>query len=133
MIQWILPEMLAIVFMLLASLMQEPNRRHFMALMLAGAGAAYMSGGGFGKWEMAFCVVVTICSFQGLRSYRFIGIGWILHAGWDILHHLCGNPILPFDPTSSFGCAIFDPIIAVWCFAGAPSLRRAREQASRPI
>src|SRR5262249_35086219 len=59
---------------------------------------------------------------QRPRSYRFIGIGWLLHTGWDILHHLYGNPLLPFDPTSSLGCAICDPVIAAWCFAGAPSL-----------
>ena len=86
------------------------------------AGSAYLSGGGFGLWELAFCTVLTICAYNGLRSYRFIGIGWLLHTGWDILHHLYGNPLLPCDPTSSLGCAICDPVIAAWCFAGAPSL-----------
>jgi len=37
-----------------------------------------------------------------------------------VLHHLYGNPIIPFAPTSSLGCAICDPVIAIWCFAGAP-------------
>src|SRR5271154_3655568 len=72
-------------------------------------------------WEMAFCTVVAICAYNGLRSYRFIGIGWLLHTAWDILHHLYGHPIIPFLPTSSFGCAVCDPVIALWCFAGAPS------------
>ena len=99
-IQWIAPAMIAIVFILLISLMKEPNRRLFMAIILGGAGSAYLSGGGFGKWEMAFSTVMTICAYQGLRSYRFIGIGWLLHTGWDILHHLYGNPLLPFDATS---------------------------------
>jgi hypothetical protein len=40
----------------------------------------------------------------------------------DLPHHLWGNPIWPFMPTSSFGCMIFDTLIAVWFLAGAPSL-----------
>jgi hypothetical protein len=121
-IQWIVPVVIALVFILLASLIKEPARQKIMALMIAGAGAAYLSGGGFGLWEMAFCAVLTVCAYKGLRSYQFIGIGWMLHTAWDILHHLYGNPLLPFDRTSSLGCAICDPVIAVWCFAGAPSL-----------
>jgi len=121
-IQWIVPVIVAIVFILLCSLMKEPNRKNFMAIIVGGAGAAYLSGGGFGKWELAFCTLLAICAYNGLRSYRFIGTGWLLHTGWDILHHLYGNPLLPFDATSSLGCAICDPVIAAWCFAGAPSL-----------
>ena len=121
-IQWIMPVVIAMVFISLTSLIREPARKKFMAILIGGAGAAYLSGGGFGLWEMAFCTVLTICAYNGLRSYRFIGIGWMLHTAWDILHHLYGNPLLPFDLTSSLGCAICDPVIAVWCFAGAPSL-----------
>ncbi len=114
--------MIALAFILLVSLIKEPNRRSFMAILVAGAAAAYLSGGGFGKWELVFCTVMAFCAYQGLRSYRFIGIGWVLHTAWDILHHLYGNPLLPFDATSSLGCAICDPVIAACCFAGAPSL-----------
>ena len=121
-IQWFVPVIVAIVFILLCSLLKEPNRRNFMAILAGGAGAAYLSGGGFGIWEVVFCATMTIPAYKGLRSYRFIGIAWLLHTGWDILHHLYGNPILPFDAASSLGCAIFDPVIAAWCFAGAPSL-----------
>src|SRR5580700_5331333 len=103
-IQWIMPVVIAIVFILLCSLIKEPARRKFMAILIAGAGSAYLSGGGFGLWEIAFCTVLAICAYIGLRSYRFIGIGWLLHTGWDILHHLYGNAILPFDSTSSLGC-----------------------------
>jgi len=117
-----MPVVIAMVSILLISLIQEPARKKFMAILLAGAGAAYLSGGGFGLWEMAFCAVLAICAYNGLRSYQFIGIGWLLHTAWDILHHLYGNPLLPFDLTSSLGCAICDPVIAVWCFAGAPSV-----------
>jgi hypothetical protein len=45
-----------------------------------------------------------------------------MHAAWDLPHHLWGNPIWPFMPTSSFGCVIFDSLIALWFLVGAPSL-----------
>jgi hypothetical protein len=115
------PVIVAFVYISLCSLFKEPNRRSFNAIFITGAGAAYLSGG-FGIWEFVFLVVVTYCAYRGLRSYGFIGVGWLLHTGWDVLHHLYGNPIVPFIPDSSFGCAITDPVIALWCFAGAPSV-----------
>ncbi len=130
--QWIMPVVIALVFIVLTSLIKEPVRQKFMAVLLAGAGGAYLSGGGFGGWEMAFCAVMAVCAYHGLRSYRFIGIGWLLHTGWDILHHLYGNPMLPFDLTSSLGCAVCDPVIAVWCFAGAPGISKAIERRLQP-
>jgi len=39
------PVVVAIVFIIGSSLIKEPNRRNFMAIMIAGAGAAYLSGG----------------------------------------------------------------------------------------
>lgn len=33
-----------------------------------------------------------------------------------------GQPPLAFMPTSSWGCMIFDAIIAIWFLAGAPAL-----------
>jgi hypothetical protein len=115
------PIIVAIVFIAATSLLKEPSRRNFMAIMIAGAGAAYLNGG-LGKWEFTFTAVVTYCAYKGLHSYRFIGVGWLLHTAWDVVHHLYGTPIVPFVNTSSLGCAICDPIIAAWCFAGAPSL-----------
>ena len=109
------------LYIVASSLIREPSRRSFNAIMIAGAGAAYL-GGGFGVWEFAFTAVVTFCAFKGLQSYRFIAVGWLLHAGWDVLHHLYGNPIVPFAPTSSAGCAITDSLIAIWFFADAPSV-----------
>ena len=71
--------------------------------------------GGFGVWEFVFLAMVTYCAYKGLGSYNFIGAGWLLHTGWDVLHHLYSNPIVPFVPDSSLGCAICDPVIALWC------------------
>lgn len=115
------PVIIAVVFILLTSLLEEPVRQNFNAVFVAGAGAAYLSGG-FGTWEFAFTALVTYCAYRGLRSYAFIGIAWMLHTGWDVLHHLYGNPIVPFAADSSLGCAISDPVIALWFFAGAPSV-----------
>jgi Family of unknown function (DUF6010) len=66
--------------------------------------------------------LATYCAFRGLLSDTFIGIAWLLHTGWDFVHDLDGNPILPFGQTSSFGGARCDPLIARGCFAGRPSL-----------
>ena len=98
----VVPIMVGLLFVTLTSLLREPARKNFMAVMIAGAGAAYLSGG-FGGWEFAFCALITYCAFRGISSYPFIGIGWLLHTGWDVLHHLYGNPIVPFAATSSLG------------------------------
>ena len=115
------PVVVAVLFIAATSAFKEPQRRNFNAIMIAGAGAAYLNGG-LGVWEFAFTAVVTYCAYKGLNSYRFIGLGWILHTGWDVMHYLYGNPIVPLVSTSSLGCAICDPFIAAWCLAGAPSV-----------
>jgi hypothetical protein len=121
------PLIVGSLYVCLCSFFKEPSRRNFNAIMVAGAGAAYLSGS-FGLWEFAFTAIVTFCAYHGLRSYHFIGIAWFLHTGWDVLHHLYGNPIIPFVRTSSLGCAICDPVIAVWCLAGGPSVvKRPKE------
>src|ERR1700757_5024127 len=126
----IAPIIVAVIYISAVSLFKEPQRRNFNAIMIAGAGAAYLNGG-FGVWEFAFTTVLTFFAYRGLQSYRFIGIGWLLHTGWDVLHHLYGNPIVPFVASSSLGCAICDPVIAIWCFMGAPSILK-RLQSSSP-
>ena len=118
------PSLGALLFVVVMSLVAEPTRRTLNAIILAGAGGAYLSGG-FGLWELAYPVVGAAIGFRALTSYRWLGAGWLLHAGWDIAHHLWGNPIWPFMPSSAFGCMIFDSIIAAWFLAGAPSFHRA--------
>ena len=115
----------AVVFIALMSLVREPTRRTLNAVNVAGAGGAYLSGGGFGPWEIIYPVVATPVAFLGLNSYPFIGVAWLMHSGWDIVHHLYGNPIWPFMPTSSFGCMIFDAVIAIWFIGGAPAVFRS--------
>jgi hypothetical protein len=114
--------LIGVAFVLLNSLIPEPARRHFNAIMVGGAGAAYLSGGGLGAWEFAFTAVVTYVAYRGLESWTFIGIGWLLHTAWDVVHHVRGEPIVPFAEHSSLGCAICDPVIAIWCLAGGPAL-----------
>lgn len=123
------PVVIAAVWIALMSLMKEPGRRNLSALLVAGVGAAYLSGG-LGPVEAAACVGFTALAYFGLKDYRFIGVAWLLHAGWDVVHHLYANPILPFEPLSSLGCAITDPLVAVWYFAGAPSVWRLRARAA---
>jgi hypothetical protein len=115
----------AAIFIAAFSLLKEPARRNFSAIMIAGAGAAYLNGG-LGGWEFAFCALITYLAYQGLKDYRFIAAGWALHTAWDVLHHLYGNPIVPFVATSSAGCAICDTVLALWYFQGAPSILKRR-------
>jgi uncharacterized protein DUF6010 len=115
------PAVAAVVFVLIMSRVKEPARRTVNAILVAGASGVYLSGGGFGPCELIYPAIATPIVFFGLQSYRFIGFAWLMHAAWDLAHHVWGNPIWPFMPASSFGCLIFDAFIAVWFLAGAPS------------
>ena len=119
-LQYTLPVVVALAFVALTSVVKEPARQKLMAIIVAGAGGAYLSAFAMRYWEFAFVIAATVCAYRGLASYKFIGIAWLLHAAWDVVHHLAGAPLLPFSATSSLGCAICDPVIALWCFAGAP-------------
>ena len=122
------PAIAALGFILGMSLVKEPTRRHFNAIVVAGVSGAYLSGG-FGLWELWYPVAGTAIAYLGLRSHRYIGLAWLMHAAWDLFHHFYGNPIWPFMPTSSFGCTIFDSVLATWFLAGASALvRRAVER-----
>src|ERR1700722_6321973 len=118
--QMISPLIVAAIFIALCSLLKEPGRRNFSAIMIAGAGAAYLNGG-LGIAEFGFCALITFLAYRGLQDYRFIGAGWVLHTVWDVVHHWYGTPIVPFLPMSSAGCAICDLGLAAWYFTGAPS------------
>ncbi|MGW7564671.1 DUF6010 family protein [Streptomyces tendae] len=120
---YVMPIGIGLVVVLLLSLVPDPHRRPLNALGIAGAGGVYFSGGGLGVWELPFGALMLYVAYRGLTSWTFIGIGWLLHTAWDLVHHLKGNPILPFAHDSSLGCAICDPVIALWCLRGGPPLR----------
>lgn len=126
------PAIGAVLFVLGMSLVKEPVRRPLNAVLVAGACGVYLSGG-FGAWELLYPVLATPIVYLGLRSYRFIGLAWLMHAGWDLPHYLWGKPIWPFMPTSSFGCMIFDTLTASWFLAGAPLLFSRGLQAPGPL
>lgn len=113
----------AVVFVLVMSALREPMRHRLNVLLVAGASGVYISGG-LGTIELLFSAIVLFVVYRGFTSYRFIGIAWLLHASWDLVHHLYAHPIWPFMPTSSFGCLLFDSAIAIWFLAGAPTIWR---------
>jgi hypothetical protein len=118
-----MPVVIALIWAGIFTFVPEPHRRRVNAILVAGAGAAYISGGRFGLGELAFTALLSAVAYLGLRSWNFIGIGWLLHTVWDILHHRGGAPLIPSLPDSSFGCAICDPVLALWCFTGGRSPR----------
>jgi hypothetical protein len=119
----LMPVVVAAVLIFLISLFREPGRRKFSAIFLAGAGAAYLSGG-LGLGEFAFCALITFLAYRGLDNYGYIAFGWLLHTCWDLIHHYHGNPIIIFDPTSSIGCAVCDLFLAAYYALGAPAIIR---------
>ena len=127
---WVLlpPVLVATVLIGAMSLLSEPSRQKFSAIFLAGAGAAYLSGG-FGILEFGFCAAITYLAYRGLGSYGAIALGWVLHTCWDVGHHFYGNPIVPFQPTSSIGCAVCDLGLAAWYLIHAPSIWKLRSPA----
>lgn len=112
---------IAFAYIGIFSLVKKENRTRMGAIIVAGAGAAYLSSG-LGEWEFAFCTLVSVVAYKGLTRNYMIGIGWLLHTLWDTIHHYYADPIVPMEPTSSFGCMICDPIIAIWFFLGTPNI-----------
>lgn len=116
---FIAPVIFAVAFVAIMQHVREPMRQKLNAIIVAGAGAAYLAGG-LGVWEFIYTTAATVIAYNGLRSYKFIGLAWLMHAAWDLAHHFYGNPIIVFQPESSLGCAMFDTAIAVWFIMGAP-------------
>lgn len=126
------PTIAAVVFILIMSAVKEPTRQKFNAVAGAGFATLYANGG-FGLWEIGYMTAAFFPAYLGLRSYRWIGVVWLMHAGWDLAHHLYGNTLFQWAPSSSFGCFIMDAIVSVWFFLGAPSLfDRFRTKAFAP-
>jgi hypothetical protein len=120
------PAIGALAFVVLMSRVPEPTRQTFNAILAAGASGVYLNGG-FGPWELLYPALGLPLAYLGLRSYRFIGIAWLMHAAWDLPHHLWGNPIWPFMRASSLGCAIFDTLISTLVLCRRTQLLDRRE------
>jgi len=101
----------------------DSTRHKISAIAVAGAAAAYL-GGGLGAWEIVYMLLASFVAYRSLDSYRFVALAWAMHVVWDIVHHIYGNPIWPFRPASSAGCAITDSILVIWYLMGAPPLLR---------
>ena len=73
------PAIGAALFVVGMSLVREPARRTFNAIVVAGASGVVLSGG-LGGWELLYPAIVTPVVYLGLRSHRFIGIAWLMHS-----------------------------------------------------
>jgi Family of unknown function (DUF6010) len=112
---------IAFIYITISSIFKEPNRQKISAVIIAGAGAVYWSGG-LGIAEYIFATAMLFMAFKGLSNYTYIGIAWLMHTTWDTLHHFYANPIVPFSASSSAGCAVCDSVLAIWFFYKAPSI-----------
>ena len=117
---------IALVFVAFWSLLPEPMRQKFNAVFVAGAGGAYVDSA-LGPADLVFAFAVSVAAYKGLSSYRWIAVAWAMHVVWDVVHHAVGDPILAFDPLSSFGCAFCDSVWVVWFWMGAPSIFAVRK------
>lgn len=117
------PVLAALLVVLLMSRIREPLRQKIHVVMVGGFSTVYV-GGALGPWELLYVVPAAYVAYRAIDSYRFVALGWLMHPVWDIVHHLYGSPIWPWMPTSSIGCAVFDPIVALWAFRVAGQSRR---------
>ena len=77
---YVAPVVAALLFALVMARVREPARLRVNAVLVAGAGGVYLSGG-FGLWEVAFAAVAVVVAYRATRSYRFVAAGWLMHAG----------------------------------------------------
>lgn len=128
---WIGPILGGLLFVSLMSRLRDPRRRYVNAILVGGAMGAYV-GGGLGLAELPFAAVGAFVAYRGLWSNRMIGIAWLMHSAWDLVHHAFADPIWPFMETSSFGCFLFDLVLGVWFLADAPFSRARSADAALP-
>ena len=117
----LLPLLPAVVVIGVLSRIPEAMRMRIGAVTAAGFTGLYLNGG-FGIWEFVYMATASVPAYLGQRSFAWIGAAWLMHAGWDLLHHFYGNTLWHWDAMSSLGCAVMDPVVALWFFAGAPSV-----------
>lgn len=70
-LELIAPVLVGLAFIGLASRLREPARQKFSAVFVAGAGAAYLSGG-FGPWEFLFCALMTALAYLSFANRKII-------------------------------------------------------------
>lgn len=58
----------AVIAIVAASCMKEPERQKLMVIVLGVAAGAYLNGG-FAFWEFPFSIAVAVCPYQGLSRY----------------------------------------------------------------
>ena len=112
-IRLMLPALGALLFIAGLSRIAEPVRHRILAVMAAGFSTLYVAGG-LGPWELLYVVPAAYVAYRALDSYRFVALAWLMHPVWDLVHHFAGHPLFAWMPVSSLGCAVFDPIVAVW-------------------
>ena len=109
------------IYISIFSLVKEPQRQKINALIIAAAGAVYWSGGlGFNEFPLG--VIMIFLAYKGFKNYKYLALGWLVHTFYDLLHHFYANPIIPMESLSSAGCAVCDPLLAIWLFYGAPNV-----------
>ncbi len=106
------------------SAVSEPRRQQVNCILVGLAASTY-GNHSFGPIEAAGTMTVLTFGILGLSNYRWLGAAWLTHAGLDIAHHLVSDPMFRYFPASSLGCAVTDPILALWFFADAPDIRDA--------
>ena len=109
---------------LIALLSTQPKlRRSRVVGVLAAVAAGTYINAGFGAWELAASFAMGAVAYQGIfGNDAMVGIAWIMHAGWDFLHHLNDVPLIDLIPSSAIECAITDIILAGWALVGFPSI-----------
>ncbi|MFE6280992.1 DUF6010 family protein [Streptomyces sp. NPDC057877] len=70
--QYSMPVVVGVVYVLLMSLVREPHRRPLNALLIGGAGGTYLSADGLGAWELVFSALMVYVAYRGLRSWAWI-------------------------------------------------------------
>ncbi len=120
---------LAALFVAVVGLLKEPTRQRAMAIMVGMAGGLFATPP-FAEAGFLVGAVIAACGYFGLKSYPFIGLGWLLHAAWDTFRYSQDAGLVGQPPHASLGCAVFDPMIALWFFLGAPSVWRFARRGS---
>lgn len=114
----------AVVTGAVATILPEAWRTALLALLLALAaglypGFAYRARAGPGEVALQWTVALgfTGIAFLGLvRTPWALVAGWLLHAGWDALHHdgRRGRLVPAFYPPL---CVAYDVVVGIWLAA----------------